>query len=158
MPKGIYLFLTIAIALQFAVTVNTTNADQVWINEFHYDNDGGDVGEFIEIVTGPNFTGALSDVTLTLYNGNGGGAYGSSHDLSTFQVGDTVNGFNVYSKLISGIQNGSPDGFTIDVNGTVTQFLSYEGTFTATDGVANGLTSTDIGVSEGSSTAAGFSL
>ena len=38
------------------------------------------------------------------------------------------------------------------------QFLSYEGQLTATDGPANGVTSTDIGVSETSNTQAGFSL
>src|SRR5262249_37211206 len=42
--------------------------------------------------------------------------------------------------------------------GTVIQFLSYEGTFTATNGPAAGMTSTDIGVSEPGSTPAGQSL
>ena len=40
----------------------------------------------------------------------------------------------------------------------VVQFLSYEGSFTATDGPANGLTSTDIGVAEGGGTQIGESL
>ncbi len=38
------------------------------------------------------------------------------------------------------------------------QFLSYEGTFTAVGGPADGITSTDIGVSETSSTPVGDSL
>jgi hypothetical protein len=38
------------------------------------------------------------------------------------------------------------------------QFISYEGSFTAVGGPAAGLTSTDIGVSESSSTPVGFSL
>ncbi len=38
------------------------------------------------------------------------------------------------------------------------QFLSYEGTLTAVGGAANGLTSTNIGVSENSSTPVGHSL
>ncbi|MFY0667830.1 MAG: endonuclease I, partial [Alteromonas stellipolaris] len=46
----------------------------------------------------------------------------------------------------------------IDDTGNVIQFLSYEGTLTATSGAANGLTSTDIGVSETSSTSVGYSL
>ena len=37
-------------------------------------------------------------------------------------------------------------------------FLSYEGTFDATDGPALGLTSTDIGVAESSTTPVGNSL
>ena len=50
----------------------------------------------------------------------------------------------------NGIQNGSPDGIAlVDASGAVMQFLSYEGTLTAVGGPADGLTSTDIGVSEG---------
>ncbi|NQY38423.1 MAG: endonuclease I, partial [Alteromonadaceae bacterium] len=52
-----------------------------------------------------------------------------------------------------------PDGFAlIDDTGSVVQFLSYEGTFTANGGAASGMTSTDIGVSEPSSTTKGYSL
>jgi len=40
----------------------------------------------------------------------------------------------------------------------IIQFISYEGSFTARNGVANGLTSTDIGVAESSSTSIGHSL
>jgi 5'-nucleotidase len=58
-----------------------------------------------------------------------------------------------------GLQNGSPDGVAL-VNraGAVVEFLSYEGTFTATNGPAQGLTSTDIGVSEKGTEPAGQSL
>ncbi len=49
----------------------------------------------------------------------------------------------------NGIQNGSPDGFAlIDALGHVVEFLSYEGSFVAAGGPADGLTSIDIGVSE----------
>ena len=45
------------------------------------------------------------------------------------------------------------------MNGTtVVEFLSYEGPMTATGGPASGLTSTDIGVSEAGTEAAGLSL
>ena len=40
----------------------------VFINEIHYDNDGTDVGEFIEIA-GPAGT-SLSGWKIVLYNGN----------------------------------------------------------------------------------------
>ena len=154
------IFLAILAGSTLCQRVGTLNADQIWVNELHYDNSGGDTGEFFEIVTGPNFSGATSDVTLTLYNGANGNTYGSSHSLSTFAVdpGQSVNGFNFYSKFIAGIQNGGSDGFAVDVNGNVEQFLSYEGTVTANSGVASGLTSTDIGVRETSSTPVGFSL
>jgi hypothetical protein len=42
--------------------------------------------------------------------------------------------------------------------GQVVQFLSYEGSFTATNGPAVGMTSTDIGVAEEPAPGAGFSL
>ena len=38
------------------------------------------------------------------------------------------------------------------------EFISYEGSFVATDGVAAGMTSVDIGISQSSSTAVGTSL
>ena len=46
----------------------------------------------------------------------------------------------------------------VDNFGRVVQFLSYEGTVTATDGLAAGQTSTDIGVFESGSALAGTSL
>ncbi|RMF54692.1 MAG: T9SS C-terminal target domain-containing protein, partial [Bacteroidetes bacterium] len=56
-------------------------------------------------------------------------------------------------------QNGAPDGLAlVDAGNNVVQFLSYEGSFTAVDGPAAGLTSTDIGVSETGSTPVGYSL
>jgi hypothetical protein len=46
--------------------------------------------------------------------------------------------------MISGIQNGSPDGFALTKGDQVLQFISYEGAFTATSGPASGMTSTDV--------------
>jgi len=46
----------------------------------------------------------------------------------------------------------------VDGTNSVIQFLSYEGAFAATDGLASGLTSTDIGVSETGTTPSGYSL
>ncbi len=123
----------------------------VWINEFHYDNSGGDLNEFVEVVVSPDELTPLSDITLTLYNGNGGSSYGS-HALDTFTEGDTVDGFTIYYKEISGIQNGAPDGMSLDLSGSLVEFISYEGTFDGAGGVADGVTSSDIGVSEGSGT------
>lgn len=138
----------------------SAQAQVIWVNELHYDNAGADTGEFIEIAAPSSFT-ALSTVTLTLYNGAGGGSYGTTHTLDTFTVGGTSGGYTFYSFAFSsgGIQNGSPDGFAVDQSGAVLQFLSYEGTFTATNGPAIGLTSADIGVVESDpGTAAGASL
>ena len=121
-----------------------------WINEFHYDNSGTDLNEGVEVVIENAGTYTLSDFTVTLYNGNGGVSYGS-HTLDSFTEGVTSNGFTVYHKAIPSIQNGN-DGFSLDYQGTVLHFISYEGSFTATDGPANGLTADDVVVTETSST------
>ncbi|WP_193213470.1 endonuclease/exonuclease/phosphatase family protein [Luteolibacter marinus] len=125
----------------------------VFVNEFHYDNDSTDSGEFVEIAVGPGFAGNPAEVELVLYNGSNGEVYDAGqHFLSSFTEGaTTASGHRLFSKLIAGIQNGSPDGFAVTVNGVVTSFLSYEGSFTASNGPANGMTSTDIGVAQGTS-------
>jgi hypothetical protein len=106
-----------------------------------------DAGEFVEIVLPSDFT-ELAAVRLTLYNGGDGKAYGSGHLLDSFTPGDTVSGYSVYSKAVTGIQNGGPDGMSLDIHGSVVEFLSYEGAFQATSGPAAGLFSVDIGVNE----------
>jgi endonuclease/exonuclease/phosphatase family metal-dependent hydrolase len=125
--------------------------EDVFVNEFHYDNDGTDAGEFIEIAVAPGFTGQLADIDVVLYNGDGGGV-SATHGLDTFAAGaTTASGHRLYHKWISGIQNGAPDGIAI-INTAASQvlhFISYEGAFTATNGPASGLISTDIGVSQG---------
>lgn len=129
----------------------------VFINELHYDNEGTDVGEAIEIA-GPAGTD-LSGWSIVLYNGNGGEAY-TTTPLSSV-IPDQDNGFGTIAVNypVNGIQNGSPDGIAlVDNSGTVVQFLSYEGTFTAVGGPANGITSIDIGVAETAATPLGFSL
>lgn len=132
-------------------------AQLIWINEFHYDNSGSDTDEFVEIVAPADFT-ELASVRLTLYNGGDGAPYGSAHDLSSFTPGQVVNGLAFYSKAISGLQNGAPDGFALDLDGSVLHFISYEGSFTATSGPAEGLTSIDVGLSESDTTPAGSSI
>jgi hypothetical protein len=129
--------------------------DDVFINEFHYDNESDDQGEFVEIVAGPGFSGELPAVQLLLYNGSSGALY-ASHSLDGFTEGPpTSSGHRVFSKPISGIQNGSPDGLALVVDGMVAEFLSYEGSFTATEGAAGGMTSTDVGVSQAGASPAG---
>ena len=124
--------------------------NDVFVNEFHYDNAGDDAGEFVEISVAPGYTGSLSALSLLLYNGNGGTVYGT-HALNTFSVGDaTPSGHRLFYKLIQNIQNGDPDGFAVVNTATsqVMHFISYKGFVTATAGLASGMTSTDIGVSQ----------
>jgi uncharacterized protein len=59
---------------------------------------------------------------------------------------------------VNGIQNGPIDGVALVQGTTVLEFLSYEGTFTATNGPAAGRPSTDIGVAESGTEPVGQSL
>src|SRR5215468_2491885 len=125
--------------------------------EIHYDNVGTDTGEAIE-VSGP----AGADVTgwqVILYNGNGGASYDTKTLSGPIPATCGTRGVLVINYPVNGIQNGSPDGMAlIDASGAVVEYLSYEGVFAATNGPANGLTSTDIGVSEAGTEPAGKSL
>lgn len=134
----------------------SAHAATVFVNELHYDNDGGDVGEAVEIA-GPAGTD-LTGWSLVLYNGNDGGTYPAGIGLAGI-LPDQSNGFGALGFPVPGMQNGAPDGLAlVDDAGAVVQFLSYEGSFTATDGPATGLTSMDIGVEEATGTPAGTSL
>lgn len=135
------------------------NASAVWINEFHYDNAGTDTGEFIEVAgaAGADLTGW----SIVFYDGVDQEVYNTSGTLSLSGVipNEGGSGYGAISFLKSAIQNGGPDGFAlVNGGGVVVEFLSYEGAFTAVGGPADGLTSTDVGVSETLSTPIGESL
>ncbi len=133
----------------------TSPTQHVFINEIHYDNASSDTGEGIEVAGNAGID--LTGWSLFLYNGNGGAVY-NSVPLSGI-IPDQDDGHGTVSFSISGIQNGGPDGVALAAPGdSLIQFLSYEGTFVAVGGIADGLLSEDIGVSETSSTTAGFSL
>lgn len=130
-------------------------APDVHISELHYDNDGADTGEFVE-VSGPAGT-TLTGWSIVLYNGNGGPSYGTIALSGTLD--DEGAGAGALAFDAVGLQNGAPDGLAlVDSDGTVVEFLSYEGSFAAIGGPADGLTSSDIGVSESSSSSATDSL
>lgn len=134
-------------------------SQNAWINEFHYDDAGGDTNEVIEIVIENPTIFSLSDFSVYLYNGSNGETYGNN-SVDIFTEGDTEGNYTIYYWLKSGIQNGAPDGLALVYDGSVIsgQFLSYEGSFSATNGPATGLTSVDIGVSEGNGTLGSESL
>nr|WP_315207959.1 endonuclease [uncultured Flavobacterium sp.] len=128
----------------------------VFINEIHYDNSGTDIGEAVEIAgySGTDLTGW----SIIPYNGTGGASYTPTGNLSGI-IPDQLNGYGTVSVNIAGLQNGSPDGIAlVDASGKVIQFLSYEGTFTATNGPAAGIKSTDIGIAEAGTATIGTSL
>jgi len=122
------------------------DASTVFINELHYDNAGIDANERVEVAA-PAGTD-LSGWSIVLYNGSTGASYDT--DALSGIVADQGGGYGTVfvSYASNGIQNGSPDAIAL-VNGpTLVQFLSYEGTFAATNGPAAGQTSTDIDVSQ----------
>ncbi len=139
MNKKFVFFMIISLISTFLIAQTT-----IFINEIHYDNVGGDVGEAIEIA-GPAGTD-LTGWSVVLYNGADSQTYGTIPLSGT--IPNLCNG-GVLAFSYAGIQNGSPDGMAlINPTSTVIQFLSYEGVITATNGPAAGMTSIDIGVSE----------
>ncbi len=148
------LVMLAALLCGVGLGVHSSIAQTVFINEIHYDNASTDTGEGIEIA-GPAGTD-MSQYALVLYNGSNGAVYNTTALSGTLT--DQSNGFGTAFFAISGIQNGSPDGIALVQDTTVIQFLSYEGTLTAVGGAADGMLSTDIVVSETSSTPEGFSL
>ncbi|WP_170109055.1 ExeM/NucH family extracellular endonuclease [Neorhizobium huautlense] len=143
------------------VTITINGADDTApaaprINEIHYDNVGTDTGEFIEVrvAAGADVSGLL----VELYNGNGGSTYGSTAVSGLPMTSDGEYNYYLWNLPANGIQNGAPDGLALSENGTLIEFLSYEGSFTAANGAAAGTTSTDMGVAEAGNDTAGLSL
>jgi predicted extracellular nuclease len=134
----------------------------VFVNEFHYDNASTDSGEFIEIA-GPAGTD-VSGWSIVRYNGSTPSAatvypVGSATALSG-TIPDQQGGYGtlVVDFPPDGLQNGTSDGFAL-VNGTtVVQLLSYEGMFTASNGPAASMNSTNLPVSQSGSEPIGSSL
>jgi predicted extracellular nuclease len=139
-------------------TIRGDDFANVFVNEIHYDNQGDpDTGSGFEVAgaAGTNLTGW----TIVLYNGSNGQTYGSPIALSGIipNQDDGYGTISVPSPIA--IQNGAPDGFAlVNASGQVVQFLSYEGAMTATNGPAQGMTSSDIGVLESGGDAPGLSL
>jgi|HigsolmetaAR206D_1030411.scaffolds.fasta_scaffold02215_2 Predicted extracellular nuclease len=124
-----------------------------FISEIHYDNAGTDTGEAIEVEAPVGYD--LTGWQLVLYNGSNGSVYGTRTLRGVVPAAGVV----VETYPTDGIQNGSPDGVALVApDGSVAEFLSYEGSFTGVGGPADGLTATDIGVAESGSTPVGHSL
>lgn len=146
--RAAFAVLTMGVST-LGLSAAVASAQDVFINEFHYDNDGIDTGEAIEVAGAPGTD--LTGWSLVLYSGATGAVYDTvalSGVLAQSCTEPEI-GVAVVSFPTNGIQNGSPDGIAlVSPSGGVVQFLSYEGTFVAVGGPANGLLSADIGVSE----------
>ncbi|MDJ0553057.1 MAG: DNA/RNA non-specific endonuclease [Microcoleaceae cyanobacterium MO_207.B10] len=155
LPDGIEATLEAAGSSSGGSSGSAGSSGVAFINEIHYDNNGGDVSEGVEIAGEAGVD--LNGWSLEFYNGNGGTVYQTANLTGTITNQDDGYGTEFFD--ISGIQNGAPDAIAlVDDSNQVVQFLSYEGTLTGVGGAANGLTSIDIGVSETSSTPVGTSL
>jgi len=133
----------------------TPTETPIFVNELHYDNVSGDLSEVVEIA-GPAGE-SIDGWSIVLYNGSNGNSYGTIDCFGAFE--DQCNGIGTREFFFTGIQNGAPDGLAlVDDAGNVVQFLSYEGSFMAMNGPADGMTSEDIGVGETSGTPVDFSL
>ncbi|HYQ64952.1 ExeM/NucH family extracellular endonuclease [Actinophytocola sp.] len=145
--------LTAIATVALSATTASAQAADPFISEIHYDNAGADTGEALEVQADAGFD--LTGWKLALYNGNGGAVYNTATLSGTVPAAGVV----VQSYPTDGIQNGAPDGVAlVRPDGTVAEFLSYEGGMTAVGGPANGMAATDIGVSEATSTPVGYSL
>lgn len=134
----------------------------VFINELHYDNDGSDSGERIEVVATDGES--LSGYRIHLYNGGSSPGNASVYSNTAVPTGSITScGGSVRIATVAyprdGLQNGANDAIALaDAGGQVVQFLGYEGSVTAGNGPAAGLTSDSLPVAENGSTPVGTSL
>lgn len=148
-------------ALVALALMPATASAEVFINELHYDNAGGDSGERVEVIATAGES--LAGYRIYLYNGASPSA-ASYYDNDPVPSGAlvTCGGPARFATLIypaNGIQNGGPDALAlVNGSGAVVQFLSYEGTVKAANGPAAGRTSQALPVSESDGTAVGSSL
>ena len=147
-------------AIQSPLTAQTPGSSNhnAWINEIHYDNVGTDASEAIEIVVEKEtFTEFdLSQLAIHLYKGENGQVY-ASYNFPDEATGIDYDPFTIFTMETARIENG-PDGIALSYGGQLLQFLSYEGVITAVDGIAAGITSTDIVVTESGETPLDYSL
>ena len=115
-----------------------SNAD-LWIAQIHYDNEGADVGEGVGIAGLPG--ARLDGWALALYNGE--------RVYRTVPLQGSLAGDGTRFVSVEALQNGPADGVAlVDPAGRVAEFLSYEGSITATEGPARGQRSEDVSVAE----------
>ncbi len=139
------IFSTIAILLSITFGIS----QDLWINEFDYDNPSTDDSEFIELAGTIDLD--LSPYTLLLVNGGTNAIY-DEYPLSGTLTTNGDFGFYVLNLPTNGLQNGGPDGIALVLDDTnVVQFISYEGTITDMQLFSprtDLYTSVDVGVSE----------
>lgn len=127
------------------------------INEFHYNNEGTDINEFIEVYIPDPQPQNMKKYFIELYDGLTGTVY-LKKTLDSMDISHDGNG-SFYVLELTGIKDGNPDGIALTGEcGDVIEFLSYGGDFTAIDGKAKGMKSVNISVSESELTPINSSL
>ncbi|MGB5254680.1 MAG: lamin tail domain-containing protein [Sedimenticolaceae bacterium] len=143
--------------MALVLLVCTLPARATWISpfisEFHYDNAGSDVGEFVAVSGSPGLD--LSGWQIVLYNGANGSPYDALPLSGMLGAG---NGLAEVHWTVGGMQNG-PDGVAlVSAADAVIDFVAYEGAFVATEGLAAGMTARALPIAEGGATPVGSSL
>ncbi|PWJ44422.1 lamin tail domain-containing protein [Sediminitomix flava] len=158
-PKIILQAKTLFLSLLFFISLQNISAQVGWVNEIHYDNNGSDSNENIEIAV---LTSSISDynlLNLHLINGADNQIY-ASVDIGVNYSSISTNGaYTILTWEKSGIQNGSPDGVLLTYNDILLDFISYEGSLNniSVAGFTD-ISSTDIGVEESNTTPSNYSL
>ena len=98
---------------------NYPTLQSVWINEFHYDNRGGDKNEFIEIA----YTSGVDITThsVVVYNGNGGVVYDTINLPGTIPDQDDGFGVLILGSAGEGGDQSLADGAAQRIDGRVLQ-------------------------------------
>ena len=137
--------LPLGAGLAAAPAAGAAAPSEPFVAEIHYDDAGPDTGELVEVQLPPGTTS--EGWSVVRYNGSGGAPYGT--DALPVVTADDADAVALLEYPANGLQNGSPDGLAlVRPDGSVAELLSYEGTFTAVGGPADGQGSTDVGVAE----------
>ncbi|WP_236974173.1 hypothetical protein [Membranihabitans maritimus] len=130
------------------------------ISEFHYDNEGGDQGEFVEVfwpIPDSQPTN-LVDYRIILYNGADSMTNGDRGLQGILSTCDSSGCYYVWETSLQNELEGIALAYAGETDTTLYDFVSYEGTILALDGPAEGVLSMDVEVEEGSDTPVGYSL
>ena len=126
---------------------------QLIINEIDYDQPSTDAAEYIELA-GP--AGTYNNVVVDLVNGNDGASY-KTITVGNITLADESAGYGFYVIGVAAvtnvdftvtpetnlIQNGSPDGVQLKVDGVIVDAVAYEGSLNDLAGNAMEVASID---------------
>ena len=137
----------------------SNDCPNAWVNEFHYDDEGIDANEFIEVgFETESGVSNLNEYQCWIYDQYGGAAV--SIPLAEFTLGGSSNGFTFYTYMmpLDNYGGGISLSISIDTPTDSPIFISYEGIVEATNGPYEGLLSEDVGVYESEYTPEGSSI